>query len=585
MILIDWVKEQLHAAYGQAFANLPEFQDFKPDIVVTPSTQSQYGHYQCNSALKWSKRFNLPPKVIAERWVQALQNLNENPALKRFSEAVVAGPGFINLRLSPEYISEICSNLIGDSRLGLPKLAAPGRVVVDFSSPNIAKEMHVGHLRSTIIGDALARILEFVGYEVLRLNHVGDWGTQFGMLIAYIRQEHPELLDQAHQIDLPRLMQWYQKAKRRFDEEASFKLLAQQAVVALQGNEPQALEIWQKLCLISRKGYQQIYDLLDIKIEERGESFYNPWLAEVVQSLESQGLTTLSEGALCLEVPGFINREGKPLPLIIKKSDGGFNYATTDLTALKHRVEKERGAWLIYVVDAGQSLHLQMVFAAARLAKFTKPDVRLDHVSFGLVLGPDGKKFRTRSGETEKLLDLITAAVDKALSLLQVRNPDASIDDLRHQAEILGINAIKYADLSCNRLQDYAFSYEKMLRFEGNTAAFLLYAYVRVQSIKRKVGSNAPLGLELNLSEAPEIELALKICQFPETLMNCLEDLLPHRLCDYLYQLSEKFHHFFHSCRVEGSPQQQSRLKLIEGVAEVMGQGLQLLGLRLLDRM
>ncbi len=408
---------------------------------------------------------------------------------------------------------------------------------------------------------------------------------------AYLKKILPAITEPTPpQVDLGSLATWYQASKKQFDEDPVFKKEAQQAVVALQSGEEASKSVWEHICAISRTAYQQIYDLLDIHITERGESFYNRMLAPVIQQLEQQNLLTLSEGAKCIYLEGFTNREGEPLPLILQKSDGGYNYATTDMAALQHRIQKEHGDWLIYVTDAGQALHFQMVFAASQKANIYDPQkIRLDHVPFGLVLKADGKKFQTRSGKTERLIDLLQTAIEHAKQKLKEHNPDISETVLEDSAKVLGINAVKYADLSCHRLSDYVFSYDKMLQFEGNTAAFLLYAYVRIQSIQRKVKVDIASLLANNtsiiLEDPTEIALGLLVCQFNEILENCVRELLPNRLTDYLYRLAEKFHSFFHQCRVEGSDNQNSRLLLCFATAQVLHQGLLLLGLKPLERM
>jgi arginyl-tRNA synthetase len=449
--------------------------------------------------------------------------------------------------------------------------------------------MHVGHLRSTIIGDSLARVFEFLGFDVLRLNHIGDWGTAFGMLIAYMKDHAKEVLAGKQETDLGHLVNWYRSAKAQFDADPEFKSRSQREVVSLQSGQADSLKAWKIICDISRKAYQEIYDLLDIKINERGESFYNPMLPKVVAELEAKGLVELSDGAKCIFPPGFVGRDNARQPLIIQKSDGGYNYATTDLAALKHRVEVEQAERIMILTDAGQASHFAMVFKVAEMAGYLDQNkVRIDHVPFGLVLGPDGKKFRTRSGETERLADLLYTGIDKAKAILKERYPEHSEEELGKMANALGINAIKYADLSCNRTGDYSFSYEKMLRFEGNTAAFIMYSYVRTASIKRKV--NADMSSLMNTSnielEHPsEIKLALALSQFPEVLQQITQDLMPNRLTDYLYRLAEEFNGFFRDCRVEGDPKQSSRLLLCEASSQVLRQGMQLLGLNVLEKM
>lgn len=590
MDLLHHLRERCALAIQTAFPDC--YASLDPACLeITHSTQPNFGHYQCNSPMKLAKAWQQNPRVLATQILQALEQQADIHAV--CSTISIAGPGFINFSLQPGFLSQQITAQLQDPRLGLRPLKKAHTIVIDFSSPNIAKEMHVGHLRSTIIGDCLARVLCFMGHTVLRINHVGDWGTQFGMLIAYLRSVLPTLPTKAAvdaDFKLEDLVRYYQAAKQQFDSDPLFKKEAQEAVVALQGGDPESLKIWAQICAISRKAYQAIYDRLDVHLLERGESFYNPLLAPLVSELREQGRLERSEGALCMKLEGFENREGEPLPLILEKSDGGYNYATTDMAALRHRVQIEKADWLIYVTDAGQSLHFKMIFEAAKRAGFYDPaKVRLDHVPFGLVLKADGKKFQTRSGDNQKLMDLLDSALEKAKQNILERNPEIEPHALQNTAEVLGINAIKYADLSGYRLNDYVFNEDKMLQFEGNTAAFLLYAVVRIQSIQRKLNTNAQTliqsGTTLVLVDPTEIALGLLVCQFSECLEKVAEELLPHRLSDYLYKLAEKFHLFFHHCRVEGSPQEHSRLLLCEAVLQVLSTGLTLLGLKTLERM
>lgn len=555
------------------------------DADVAPCAQEEFGHYQCNRALALSKILKKPPRQIAEQIIAHLDDSFKSQC----SRIEIAGAGFINFVLSPSYLSSQLNQQLADPRLGAVKPLYRQKIIVEFSSPNVAKELHVGHIRSTIIGDSIARLFEFLGHDVLRLNHIGDWGTQFGMLIAYMMESATDVLEGKEKTDLSSLMVWYRAAKKRFDEDLEFKKRAQLQVVELQAGDPAAMRAWKLICDVSRKGFQEIYDVLGTKIVERGESFYNPHLKEVVQEFEQKGLVTISDGAKCIFLEGFVNREGEPLPLMIQKSDGGFNYDTTDLAALRHRLFVEKADRIIVVVDSGQSLHFQMVFAAAeKIGWLDQSKTPVEHVAFGLVLGPDGKKFKTRSGETEKLIDLLTGAVDKAQAILQERLTDAPESEVKALAQIVGIDAVKYADLSTHRVKDYTFSYEKMLRFEGNTAVFLLYAYVRIRGIKRKTGVNLEKLLreaKIDLAHPSEISLGLHLRRFPEALQTFSEDLLPHRLCEYLYHLAEKFNAFFRDCRVEGAQEESSRLVLCELTARVLQQGLEILGLKTVDRL
>lgn len=550
---------------------------FQEDLVVevTVASQEEFGHYQCNSPLAWSRERKKAPREVAKELVAALD--------ATFFTVAIAGPGFVNITLTPSFLAERVREVAQDPYLGATPPLKREKILVEFSSPNVAKELHVGHLRSTILGDCFARLFEFLGQEVVRLNHIGDWGTQFGMLIAYMKEEAPLVLEGKAPTDLEGLMRWYRAAKVRFDADELFKKRAHLEVVRLQAGEKDSLHAWKLLCDISREGFQEIYDLLEVEIEERGESFYNPDLPKVVEELEQKGFITISDGAKCLYVEGFLNREGEPMPLMVQKSDGGYNYDTTDLAAIRHRIFEEKADRIIYVTDAGQSLHFQLVFAAAKKVGWLDPEkVRVDHASFGLVLGGDGKKFKTRSGNTEKLLDLLTEGIERARKVVEEKSPDMGEEEAAHLARVLGIGAIKYADLASARNKDYTFSYERMLRFEGNTAVFLLYAFVRMQGILRKTRATAG---KISIEHPSEISLAVHLCRFGECLGFVVQDLLPHRLAEYLYQLAEKFHAFFRDCHVAGTAQEASRRFLCEVSSRVLAQGLSLLGVRTVDRM
>lgn len=574
--IIEHLTELFTKAAKKAF---PELES--PPIELTQSTQEKFGHYQCNSAMKMAKPLSKNPRQVAQGIVDAIAQDSEIQSLE------IAGPGFINITLSPDFLGKRLNTIYADQHLGVPESGKGKKVVIDFSSPNVAKEMHVGHLRSTIIGDSLARLYEFLGYDVLRLNHIGDWGTAFGMLIAYMKEEVPEALTDGSETTLSDLVHWYRESKKRFDSDAEFKKRAQLQVVSLQSGDPESLKAWQTICRISKKAYDAIYELLDVNLIDRGESFYNDQLAGIVEDLEKKGLIEVSDGAKCVFPEGFKNREGERLPLMIQKSDGGYNYATTDMAAIKQRVEVENGDHLIYVTDAGQHTHFDMVFKTAEMAGYLDRDkTRVDHVPFGLVLGEDGKKFRTRSGDVERLIDLLETAVDQALTIVKERQPNMDAKEQQKLAEAIGIGAIKYADLSCHRAHDYTFSYDRMLRFEGNTAAFLLYSYVRIEGIKRKVGIDIDSITEsINLQHPSEIALGLHLAQFPEALEQMANDLLPNRLTDYLYTLAEKFNAFYRDCTVEGSEEQNSRLLLCELASRTLKQGLTLLGLKTVERM
>lgn len=576
--LISLFRRRVSEAISSAF-DLP-LEESQADMA--PSSQEEFGHYQCNSALRLSKVLKQNPRVIAQRIVDQLDS-------SFCSKIEIAGPGFINFTLSSSFLSEELQVQLNDPLCGASLPLKKQRIIIDFSSPNVAKELHVGHIRSTIIGDSLARLFEFLKQDVLRLNHIGDWGTQFGMLITYMKEAAPNVLKGEEETTLESLMQWYRAAKKRFDEEPDFKKSSQLEVVRLQSGEKDALFAWKAICDVSRKAFQEIYDLLGVKITERGESFYNPFLKEIVNEFDRKGLVAISDGAKCVYLEGFKNREGEPLPLIIQKSDGGYNYDTTDLATIRHRIFVEKADRIIYITDSGQSLHFQMIFSAAEKIGWLDPSkTEVNHLGFGLVLGPDGKKFKTRSGETEKLIDLLTEAVDRARLMVQERLPDAPLQEIEHLARVLGIGAVKYSDLSIHRSKDYVFSYDKMLRFEGNTAVFLLYAYVRISGIKRKAEVDIAKVKEqhhIHVLHPSEISLGIHLRRFGEILELMARDLLPNRLTDYLYELAEKFNAFFRDCRVVESPEEASRLLLCELTAKVLRQGLHILGLQTVERM
>ena len=556
--------------------------------MVVPASNPKFGDYQSNVALSLSKKLGQPPRVIAEKIVQHLNisDICQTPS--------IAGPGFINLALKPTYLEEQLNFIQADSRLGVQPSKELQRVIVDFSSPNIAKEMHVGHLRSTIIGDSIARILEFRGHDVLRLNHVGDWGTQFGMLIAYLREVYPEALTTSDALDLGDLVAFYRQAKQRFDRDEAFQETARQEVVKLQAGVEDTRQAWQLLCDQSRREFQVIYDLLDVELIERGESFYNPLLPDVVEDLEQSGLLVEDAGAQCVFLEGFTNKDGNPLPLIVKKSDGGYNYATTDLAALRYRIEQDGAQEIIYVTDAGQAAHFTQVFQVARRANWIPEGVKLVHVPFGLVLGEDGKKLKTRSGDTVRLRDLLNEAIARAEADLEARLKEEGRQETEEfktrVAKVVGISAVKYADLSQNRTSNYVFSFDKMLALQGNTAPYMLYAYVRVQGISRKGNIDfEKLGADAKILLQHEMELALAkhLLQLSEVLKEVEQDLLPNRLCQYLFELSQKFNQFYDQCPVlqAEEPLRTSRLRLCDLTARTLKLGLSLLGISVLERM
>ncbi|TAF56238.1 MAG: arginine--tRNA ligase [Oscillatoriales cyanobacterium] len=581
-LLAEHFDRALIAAFGSEFAGT--------DPLLAATNNPKFGDYQANLAMSLAKRLQQKPRDIATQIIAAID-------VSDFCDPPeIAGPGFINLRLKTSYLEAQLQQMLTDDRLGIPPVAQPQTIVVDFSSPNIAKEMHVGHLRSTIIGDAIARVLEFQGHTVLRLNHVGDWGTQFGMLITYLREVYPDALTQADALDIGDLVTFYKQAKVRFDDDEAFKEASRQAVVGLQTGDREARQAWTLLCDQSRREFQKIYDQLDIRLEERGESFYNNDLASVVQDLDTLGLLQEDNGAQCVFLDGYTNKDGNPLPLIVQKSNGGYNYATTDLAALRYRITTDRADRVIYVVDVGQSSHFEQVFQVARRAGWLTDAVEAQHVPFGLVQGEDGKKLKTRAGDTVRLRDLLEEAIDRAKADITQRlasedrtEPQDFID---HVATVVGLSSVKYADLSQNRTSNYIFSYDKMLAMQGNTAPYLLYVYARIASIGRKGGIDfsaflSAINTVVILTEPTEFVLAKHLLGLEDVINTVATELLPNRLCQYLFELSQKFNQFYDQCSVlqAEEPQRTSRLQLCYLTAKTLRQGLSLLGITVLQRM
>jgi arginyl-tRNA synthetase len=617
--LAHTLEAQLRAAMERALpeaAALARQAGAPLDPQLVPASKPEFGDFQANGALPLAKPLGRKPRDIATAIVEQLAADQEFGLL--CLEPQIAGPGFINLTIRPERLAAEVAARLGDPRLGVPTAAAaagdaaaggePQPVIVDFSSPNIAKEMHVGHLRSTIIGDSLARVLEFRGHPVLRLNHVGDWGTQFGMLITHLKQVAPEALDTADAVDLGDLVAFYRQAKQRFDDDPAFQAAAREEVVRLQGGDTLSLKAWHLLCDQSRREFQKIYDRLAIRLSERGESFYNPFLAAVVDDLRAAGLLVVDDGAGCVFLEGVSGKDGAPLPLIVQKSDGGFNYATTDLAAIRYRLAPppsgDGACRLIYVTDAGQSAHFAGVFQVARRAGWIGEGVRVEHVPFGLVQGDDGKKLKTRAGDTVRLRDLLDEAVERAEADLRRRLAEEGRQEddrfIQHVATTVGLAAVKYADLSTNRITNYQFSFDRMLALSGNTAPYLLYALVRIAGIARRgaaQGEGLGDGLAgagvtaypnpLAFTEPQEWALARELLKFDAVIAEVEEELLPNRLCSYLFELSQVFNRFYDQVPVlrAEEPARGSRLALCRLCADTLGLGLGLLGIETLERM
>ena len=580
---------QLRAAMQRAF---PEA-DAVLDPQLAPASKPEFGDFQANGALPLAKPLKQAPRQIATAIVEQLQ---ADPAFTDLClEPQIAGPGFINLTIRPERLAAEIQSRLQDPRLGVPAVESSTPVVVDFSSPNIAKEMHVGHLRSTIIGDSLARVLEFRGHPVLRLNHVGDWGTQFGMLITHLKQVAPEALETADAVDLGDLVAFYREAKKRFDDDEAFQTTSRDEVVKLQGGDPVSLKAWGLLCDQSRREFQKIYDRLDIRLSERGESFYNPFLPAVLEGLAAADLLVTDDGAQCVFLEGVTGKDGNPLPVIVRKSDGGFNYATTDLAAIRYRFgaapDGDGARRVIYVTDAGQANHFAGVFQVAERAGWIPDGARLEHVPFGLVQGEDGKKLKTRAGDTVRLRDLLDEAVERAetdlRSRLKEEERSESEEFINHVAGTVGLAAVKYADLSQNRITNYQFSFDRMLALQGNTAPYLLYAVVRIAGIARKGGDLDGSTAQLQFTEPQEWALVRELLKFDAVIAEVEEELLPNRLCSYLFELSQVFNRFYDQVPVlkADADALPSRLALCRLTADTLKLGLGLLGIATLERM
>lgn len=573
------VKRKLAKLFEVALkVTVPSVADVEP---LVAACTGKFGDYQCNNAMGlWSKikgketEFKGPPAVGQA----IMRNLPQSDIIESCS---VAGPGFVNVKLSRNWMAQSIQRMLIDGiDTWAPRLPVR-RAVVDFSSPNIAKEMHVGHLRSTIIGDTIARMLEFSHVEVLRRNHVGDWGTQFGMLIEFLFEKFSNWED-VNEAAIGDLQEFYKESKKRFDSDPDFKERAQKAVVRLQGGEQKYRKAWTQICEISRNEFNRVYQRLGVQLEEKGESFYNPYIPAVLKELTSKNLVEDSQGARVIFLEGF------NIPLIVVKSDGGYNYASTDLAAIWYRLNEEKAEWMIYVTDVGQQQHFDMVFKAAKRAGWLSTDdnayPKASHVGFGLVLGDDKKRFRTRSSEVVRLADLLDEAKSRCKTTLIERGKgdEWTEEELEQTAEAIGYGAVKYADLKNNRLTNYTFSFDQMLNDKGNTAVYLLYAHARICSIIRKSGKDIEELKSMGaivLDHADERALGLHLLQFSEVVEEACTNLLPNVLCEYLYNLSEFFTTFYSNCQVVGSAEETSRLLLCEATATVMRKCFYLLGI------
>jgi arginyl-tRNA synthetase len=570
--------------------------------IVRPATDAKFGDYQANGIMGLAKKLKTNPRKLAEEVVKNLDisDICEPPE--------VAGPGFINLRLKSEFVAGELFEINKDTAsLGIEKTRKPKTIVVDFSSPNIAKQMHVGHLRSTIIGDYICRMLEALGHKVIRQNHIGDWGTQFGMLINYMfhfhtaqRMEKVFGTKPEDAFALEDMEGLYRHAKKEYDSNPKFAEGSREYVVGLQRGEPQVLRQWEEIVDLSLDECQKIYDYLGTTMKREhvcGESTYNDRLPNVVGELKKAGLAEESEGAICVFPQGFKNKEGKRLPFIIQKSDGAYLYATTDLAALRYRVNELKADAIVYVTDSRQKLHFEMLFAVARMAGWVDDEIELTHVMFGSILSDDGTPLKTRSGENVKLKELLDEAVQRAMSVVEEKNPDLSDDKKAEIAKAVGIGAVKYADYSNNRTSDYVFSFDKMLAMDGNTAPYMQYAYARIKSIERKAQSKEKkVNIEaelagvtsLSLTEQAELDLAKHLIRYGEAIQSAAADYRPNYLTAYLYELAQKFSAFYTNCPVlvAGPDKRPTRLLLCDLTARTIKHGLhELLGIEVVEQM
>ncbi|ECI0414556.1 TPA: arginine--tRNA ligase [Salmonella enterica subsp. salamae] len=550
---------------------------------VRQSAKVQFGDYQANGMMAVAKKLGMAPRQLAE---QVLTHLDLSGIA---SKVEIAGPGFINIFLEPAFLAEQVQLALASARLGVSQ---PTRqtIVVDYSAPNVAKEMHVGHLRSTIIGDAAVRTLEFLGHHVIRANHVGDWGTQFGMLIAWLEKQQQE---NAGDMALADLEGFYRDAKKHYDEDEAFAERARNYVVKLQSGDAYFREMWRKLVDITMTQNQLTYDRLNVTLtrdDVMGESLYNPMLPGIVADLKAKGLAVESEGATVVFLDEFKNKEGDPMGVIIQKKDGGYLYTTTDIACAKYRYETLHADRVLYYIDSRQHQHLMQAWTIVRKAGYVPDSVPLEHHMFGMMLGKDGKPFKTRAGGTVKLADLLDEALERARRLVAEKNPDMPADELEKLANAVGIGAVKYADLSKNRTTDYIFDWDNMLAFEGNTAPYMQYAYTRVLSVFRKadIDEQALASAPVIISEDREAQLAARLLQFEETLTVVARDGTPHVMCAYLYDVAGLFSGFYEHCPIlsaENDAVRNSRLKLAQLTAKTLKLGLDTLGIETVERM
>ena len=580
---VQTIKQYLNKEISTALRECSGVQSSNANVMS--SSRPEFGDYQANGIMPIAKQLRTNPRELA---VQVIDYLNDN-SINLIESLEVAGPGFINIRLSDRSLLSKANDLLSGKSEAISPAENPMKVVVDYSSPNLAKEMHVGHLRGTIIGDSIVRVLEKEGHDVIRQNHVGDWGTQFGMLISFMQEINRSDTETIPK-ELSDLEKFYTAAKGRFDSDESFSASSRQAVVKLQSGDQAHRAIWEEFIETSLLHCDAIYKKLNVTLNRTdldAESRYNDSLKSVVQDLETKGLVTESDGAKCVFLPEFIGKDGSKLPIIIQKSDGGYLYSTTDLAAIKLRSEQMMADRALYVVDARQSLHFKQVFALAKSAEIASSSISLEHIAYGTMMGEDGRPFRTRSGDTVKLIDLLDEAIARAYDLVTEKNPSLDETERRKISETVGIGSVKYAELSKSRTSDYVFEWSSMLSFEGNTAPYLLYAFARINSLLSKSSEfNNSMVLSL-ISVSEERNLLIKVLQFPEIVNTVSADCYPNLLCNYLYELAGIFMRFYEACPIlkADKPIKSSRIALASLTAATLKEGLDLLGIETLEKM
>jgi arginyl-tRNA synthetase len=566
-------RQAIIKAYGPAHADV--------DPLVRRSDRADF---QANLAMSLGKLVKKPPRDVAQELIAALD------AADVCEKVEIAGPGFINLTLKNEYLDELLTRTLSDPRLGVATVSKPDTVVVDYGGPNVAKEMHVGHLRPCVIGDCLVRVLDFVGHRVIRQNHIGDWGTPFGMLIEHLLDLGGA--EKASELSVGQLDVFYKAARRKFDSDPAFAERSRTRVVSLQAGDESTLSLWRILVEASKKHFEKVFERLGVTMtpaDTRGESFYNPFLPEIAADLEKRGVAAVEDGALCVFPDGFKNREGNPLPVIVRKSDGGFGYAATDLAALRYRAQELHGTRILYVVGSPQAQHFSMVFAVARMAGYVGAEVQTEHVGFGSILGSDRKMLKSRSGDTLRLIELLDEGRERAAAAIAERNAELAEDAKLELAASISLGAIKYTDLSSDRIKDYVFDWDRMLAAEGNTGPYLQYALVRIRSIFRKLEQQGGTAAgAIRIQHDRERALALSLIGFEAAVQAVAASLEPHKLCGFLYDLAGGFSAFWVECPVlsaENPEARASRLALSSLTGRVLEQGLSLLGIEAPERM